>query len=216
MKKVILTITIASLVCASSWAQEVTEKSSKPENPVRIGVKFGFPNIVGLHLEYATPLLGGRIAPTVDFSIIPINVNEDSDFAYGNGDFEFRYSYLEVGANIYFFKPGRGLYANVSYGRTSLRYDFLDYYDEVEDIGGGVGKLDIAFNALNLKLGAKLGNSFYFRPEIGVAIVGVQENISYTIVYPDGTTEIETLDEDLPEFFIGLMPMFNLGFGVAF
>ena len=125
-----------------------------------------------------------RLAPTIDFSIIPISIDEDSEFAYGNGAIDFRYTYLEVGLNIYFFKPGKGLYGNISYGRPSLFYDFTDYYNEATDAEGGVGRLDVALNMLNFKLGAKLGKYVYFRPEIGIALANVQEDIRYTIQYP--------------------------------
>lgn len=203
----LLVITTALLGSFGSYAQD---------NPMRIGLKIGLPNLVGLHLEYVTPLLNERLAPSVDVSYIPFSFQDpDSDFTYGTGEVNFRFSYIEVGANYYFFKPGRGLYGNVSYGRLGLNYDFLDYYSEENDLAGGVGKLDVGFNLLNLKIGAKLGRSFYFRPELGFALVGASaDNIAYTVRYPDGTTE--TASEDLPNVLVGGSPVFNLGFGMSF
>lgn len=205
MKKINLFVLSLLLTYTVSQAQD---------NPIRIGTKIGLPNLVGLHLEYVTPLLNKRLAPSVDISYIPLRFT-DSDFTYGTGDVGFRFLYLEAGVNYYFFKPGRGLYGNLSYGRLGINYDFTDYYSEEFDREGGVGKLDIGLNLLNLKIGARLGKSFYFRPEIGFALIGARdENISYTITYPDGTTETES--EELPGILLGGSPVINLGFGVAF
>ena len=73
----------------------------------------------------------------------------------------------------------------------------------------------VGLNLLNLKIGAKLEKSLYFRPEIGFALISANaENVEYTIRYPDGTTETES--EALPDILFGGSPVFNLGFGVAF
>nr|WKN35073.1 hypothetical protein K4G66_22100 [Tunicatimonas sp. TK19036] len=207
MKKFGILFIAAILAYSTSLAQE---------NPMRIGVKIGIPNISGLHLEYVTPALDGKLAPSLDLTYIPLSFQEGSDFTDGNGPVDFKFYYLELGANYYFFKPGKGLYGNLSYGRLGLNYDFTDYYSEEEDMGGGVGKLKAAFNLLNLKIGAKLGKSFYFRPEIGIALISANtDNFEYTITYPDGTSETYD-EEDFPEILFGVSPVLNLGFGVAF
>lgn len=171
----------------------VTAIAHAQEKPFRLGVKLGVPNVLGLNVEYATPLLGNKLAPSVDLSY----------FSLGVGDAEASFSYLELGANYYFFKEGRGLYGNLGYGRIGFKGT---YNDAVH--GEGEGKLGI--NLLNVKVGAKLGGGFYFRPEIGYA-VGIG-NSKVKVEYDNtGVTQ----EEDIPGFLAGGI-IVNIGFGVAF
>lgn len=41
--------------------------ASAQEKPIRIGVKIGYPNALGGNLEYVTPLLGKKLAPSIEF-----------------------------------------------------------------------------------------------------------------------------------------------------
>ena len=133
------------------------------DQPFRIGVKIGWPNLAGLNAEYATPLLGGRLAPSVDFSIIP---------SRSVGDVEAKFSYFELGANVYVIKPGKGLYLNVGYGR----FGFDGSVTQDVDFGGAVGvqsatgEVSLGLNRVNFKLGSKLGGRVYFRTEFGWGI----------------------------------------------
>ena len=77
------------------------------EKPVRIGLKFGIPNVAGLSFEYATPLLNNKLATAIDFSTISISA----------GETKVSFSYIEAGGNYYFLNDGRGLYGNISFGR---------------------------------------------------------------------------------------------------
>ncbi|MEQ9216686.1 MAG: hypothetical protein RLO17_01500 [Cyclobacteriaceae bacterium] len=81
------------------------------EKPFRIGIKFGVPNIVGLNAEYVTPILGGKLAPTADFSY----------FSLSAAGAKVSFSYLEIGSNYYFMNQGKGLYGHVSYGILALK-----------------------------------------------------------------------------------------------
>ncbi len=45
------------------------------EKPLRIGLKFGVPNLAGLNVEYVTPLLDSKLAAAVDFSIISVETD---------------------------------------------------------------------------------------------------------------------------------------------
>lgn len=204
MRKLIITALGVCLLQTLVYAQD---------RPMRIGVKIGVPNLAGLNFEYVTPWLNGRLAPTLDVSFIPINFIEPS-YATATYNARYNYSYFELGANYYFFKEGKGLYGNVSYGRMGLDFTFTDYYSEDSPYNSpGVVDSKINANLVNLKIGAKLGNGFYFRPEIGIAAIGLPKNLSYTVVYPDGTTERET--EDLSDIIGGTLVV-NIGFGVAF
>lgn len=65
------------------------------EKPFRLGVKIGFPNIIGGHLEYVTPLLKNKLAASIDYSSINTDNYIDPD--------EGKLTYFEVGLNYYFF-----------------------------------------------------------------------------------------------------------------
>lgn len=65
------------------------------EKPFRLGVKIGFPNIIGGHLEYVTPLLENKLAASIDYSSINTDNYIDPD--------EGKLTYFEVGLNYYFF-----------------------------------------------------------------------------------------------------------------
>ncbi len=169
---------------------------SAQEKPYRAGIKIGVPQIVGLNAEYATPLLGGRLAPSVDFST----------FSISGGSTELSFNYIEIGSNLYLKETARGLYGNISYGRIGMQASYSD-----PDLGNGESK--VGFNFLNLKVGAKLGNGFYFRPEVGYAVGFGKSTVSVEYVDPvDGSTTVE--EENAPGIFGGLI--FNIGFGFAF
>ena len=78
-------------------------------------------------------------------------------------------------------------------------------YDDA--FGKGEGKA--AINLVNIKIGAKLGNGFYFRPEIGFAAGG---GGTYEVTYDDADATV--VEYAAPGVFGGVV--FNLGFGVAF
>jgi len=63
----------------------------RKKKPIRIGLKFGIPNIVGLNFEYVTPALNARLAPTLDLSY----------FSLSSGDAKVSFSYIELGGNYY-------------------------------------------------------------------------------------------------------------------
>lgn len=167
---------------------------SAQEKPMRIGLKFGFPNVAGLNLEYVTP---AKFAPSVDFSYFSL--------AFDNVDASF--SYFEIGSNYYFKPDGKGFYGNVSYGRIGFNGTWTDPQL-------GEGDFSVGLNRINLKIGAKWGNGFYFRPELGYAI-GLGDS-KVKVDYTDPQTGNPTTDEEeLPGIFAG-GPLFNIGFGVAF
>ena len=152
MKKLLLLCIIPLFSTTLLFSQE------KPiEKPIRIGIELGAPNVYGLNFEYVTPMLNARLAPTIDFSYF--NVPQD-DCATCDVDF----TYLELGANYYFKKAGKGTYGHISFGRMGLQAtDNQPLFGYAE--GNGV------VNLLNAKIGAKIGNTIYFRLEIGYCSV---------------------------------------------
>ncbi len=67
----------------------------------------------------------------------------------------------------------------------------------------GTADIDFTHNSFNLKLGAKLGGLFYFRPEVGYAFSSYPEDIEF-----DADEAPQSL------LFDGLI--FNIGFGFSF
>lgn len=180
--------------------------------PVRLGLKGGFPNLVGGNLEYVTPILNDRLAVSLDYSILKSDwflLEEDSETT------KLDFSYLEGGLSYYFFKAGKGLYGGVGYNQMKF-----EGQTHVESNGReGTGHIDYSHSSFNIKLGARLGGLFYFRPEIGYSFSSLPKTIEYQAKYEDGTTQTETYDfsDELASadiLFKGLMA--NIGFGFAF
>ena len=197
------------------WAQKTSvdldEKDSYKVRPIRIGVKIGFPNLVGGNLEYVTPLMNKKLAVTVDYSKIKSDwLLESEDMGEGNND-QINFGYMDIGLNYYFFKSGKGLYAGAGYNTikaegTMENDDSVDYIDEKH-------------SSVNIKLGAKLGGLFYFRPEVGYSFDPLPKKYDVLTVYDDGTRENRTDDWSDAEgpadiLFKGLMA--NIGIGFAF
>ena len=184
--------------------------------PVRLGVKIGFPNLVGGNLEYVTPLLGDKLAVNLDYSTVKSDwfmpEGEESDMTETT---HLNFSYMEGGINYYFFKDGKGLYGGASYGTMKFGGQTSVYKDGKD----GTGSIDFSHATFNVKLGAKLGGLFYFRPEVGYSFTSMPKTIDYQVNYEDGSTETETYDfteEVAPAdiLFKGLIA--NIGFGFAF
>lgn len=181
MKKLLLFFCTIAIFATSSSAQD---------NPFRIGLKFGMPNIAGLNAEYVTPLLGGRLAPSVDFSYISAKI----------GGTEATFSYLSFGGNLY-LKEGKGPYAHVGYANMNFEGTFKQNGEE------GTGS--IGLNLLNIKVGAKWGKRFYFRPEIGWGIL--MGDSEFKVKYATAPTTTEKV----PDILAGGL-LINTGFGFAF
>lgn len=180
------------------------------ENPFRIGVKIGFPNVIGGNIEYVTPLLENKLSVSVDYSGLKANSFLDE------GD-TGKFRYFEAGANYYFTKEGEGLYGGLSYGSFKIDGTLSDLDSNDETKSGGSGVYDTSSSSINLLLGAKLGRRFYFRPEIGFAFSGFPETVSMDVTFPDGSRELQYVLEkgDLPSVLSSGL-MFKIGFGVAF
>ncbi|OEY72723.1 hypothetical protein APR40_11890 [Salegentibacter salarius] len=160
----------ALLITSTSIGQQ-TQVENEFENvrPFRIGVKSGIPNLISANGEYVLPLLKRKFAISADYS----KINMDSgDFGFDTEEgaeiMEQEFDYFEAGINYYFFKPGKGLYAGISYANYGLNGN-LPNFAENENGATGDGYLDFSNNSVNIKAGAKWGGFFYFRPEVGYA-----------------------------------------------
>ena len=194
-------------------------RANAQELPIRAGFKLGLPNIAGLNFEYVTPLMDGKLAGSLDITYIPIGISEPVLTNYSAESFRFAVSYVELAANYYFFKQGKGLYGSAGIGRLGANYRYSGVVSDINgELTNGTAKANFSAVLLNFKLGAKLGNTFYFRPEIGYGIVGrMPASAAVTVTFPDGTTESAS-ESDYVEApgFLGGSVIFNLGFGFAF
>ena len=199
-----------------NFPEEPDEDRNYKVRPVRLGVKIGIPNLVGGNLEYVTPLLNDRLSISLDYSTIKSDwFMSEEDNVDDTRTEELNFSYLEGDLNYYFFKAGKGLYAGVGYGRINIKGETVVTNNGEE----GTGSIDFSHSSLHVKLGAKLGGLFYFRPEVGYSFTSIPKTINYQVQYPDGRTEKDVYDfteqvASADYLFQGLIA--NIGFGFAF
>lgn len=180
--------------------------------PYRVGLKIGAPTVIGLNFEYVTPLWENRVAPFIDYS--NLKYNNDGDI--------YRSYVFEIGANVYFNDDGngKGFYGGLSYGNINFKMDRLDYKADNGMQFTGVAKSKSTVNSFNVKVGAKVGDKFYFRTELGYGFGAIPEGIESTgIINGTGTTIVEDISEDLKDIpFVSANGslLFNIGFGYEF
>lgn len=220
MKTRLKILIVFAIMCSmgSSQAQEIMTKDEnapreKKLRPFRIGAKIGFPNLIGGNLEYVTPLLNNKLAVNLDYSMMKSDwlIEEEGEADASGEKDEVNFTYIEGGLNYYFFKPGRGLYGGVSYGNIKIEGTLHNEDSRVI--------IDASHGSMNLKLGAKLGGLFYFRPEVGYSFSPLPDHVEATKVYNDGSRETmrQEFDTDVSPYnllFSGLIA--NIGFGFAF
>lgn len=194
MKRIKYWLLVVVITTLSIKVQAQDDKIAEV-NPFRIGLKIGVPNIAGLNFEYVTPLLNNKLAAAVDFTYIPLSLDI----------YEFTIKQWSLGVNYYFKKPGRGLYAGLATAALNIDATATD-----GDLTGST-TAKVGYPAI-VKFGAKLGKKFYFRTELGYALVNMPEAINI-IMKGDGVPD-ETEEIDLPA--VDLPFIFNIGFGVAF
>src|SRR5690554_7095504 len=172
--------------------------------PLRIGLRIGVPNLITGNIEYVTPLFDNRVAVTVDYLGISRSFTDGI----------FRFDNFEAGANFYFKNNGKGLYGSITYLSFRSGVGFEDY--EFSEDFRSDGRADFDFDSFNIKLGAKLGNTIYFRVELGYGIGNIPDHV--TVVGTVDNREVRAR-EDIPDVFgvstSGTL-VFNIGFGVAF
>jgi|SRR5690606_3015128 len=198
-------------VIAQDYGGDNNKEATFKIRPFRIGVKAGFPNLIGGNIEYVTPLFRNKLALNVDYSHIKSDWLLEPEDRGGNDQNQLKYIHGDFGLNYYFFKPGKGLYAGVSYSIINAEAE-IERFDAVEYINE-------KHNSVNLKLGARLGGLFYFRPEVGYMFSSLPKKYEVLAVYDDGTRETridDWSDSNGPEdiLFKGLIA--NIGIGFAF
>lgn len=206
-----LTLLAVMLIIGGGQAQETISydentKKEKKMRPFRVGAKLGFPNVIGGNIEYLTPFFNDKLAVSADYSTIKSDWLLQGEDTAEN---EMAYTYIEGGLNYYFFKPGRGLYGGVSYGNINIE-GTVDYQESRDFI-------DSSHGSINIKLGAKLGGLFYFRPEVGYSFSSLPDHVEATKVYNDGRRETVNFEFDSEVkpynlLFSGLIASIGIGF----
>ncbi|MCE2613194.1 hypothetical protein LVD13_09445 [Flavobacteriaceae bacterium D16] len=203
LKYIFLSIFLCSLLITSA------QDNNDPDSDVhrfRIGLKAGIPNIVGGNAEFVLPILDNHLAPYIDYSTFSIDVD----------DVDTSFNFFEIGTNVYFNNKGKGLYASISYGSFNLEGTYTDAETVDGELFEGEASGEIDITTVNLKLGAKLGNKFYFRVEVGYGMGDIPEEVIITGTV-NGQTE-EGVEEipDIPGIGDSGLLVANLGFGFAF
>lgn len=205
----VLALLFGAFLYSQEFQSEIPEETFEqlhnepyPVKPLRIGLRIGVPNLITANAEYVTPLFDNRVALTVDY------LGLSKKFTDGI----FRFDNFEAGTNIYFKNTGKGLYGSLTYFTFRSGVGFVDY--EFYDGFRADGRADFDFNSFNIKLGAKLGKTIYFRIEAGYGLGKIPD---YVIV--QNTTHNLTAREDIPDVpgisSSGII-IFNLGFGIGF
>ena len=188
MKKFYITIILFCLV-SNLFSQE---------RPFRISLNMGQQNLIGINLEYVTKLMNQKFAPTIDFSSLSSIENQ----------IDYKFTFIELGSNYYLSKnSNKGGYTHLSFSSTKFKGTYQDF-----SLGVGEGETNIS--SLNFKIGIKIGNKFFIRPELGYCLVINDPIVEVRYIDPSSTFMI-TILEQVPNFFLG-GAVFNLGIGFSF
>ncbi len=184
--------------------------SAQDDNPdvkrFRIGLKVGVPNIVGGNAEFVLPILDNHIAPYLDYSAFSLDVD----------DVDTSINFFEIGSNVYFNNTGKGFYASLSYGSFNLEGTYTDAETVNGELFEGEAEGEIDITTVNLKLGVKLGNTFYFRAEVGYGFGDIPDEVVITgTVNGQPETGVEEIP-DVPGIGDNGLLVANIGFGFAF
>ncbi len=173
------------------------------ERPFRAGVKLGMPNIVGVGIEYA---IMNHIAPSLDFSYIPLSIDENTDLGF---------TFVGVGANYYFNKKNKGLYGGLGVGFLNLGVTEKGLTNPNTFQNDGTGDFSIGATLIEAKVGYRwIWGAFSLTPEAGYALGSVSNSVTYTATFPDGSTAQETYDTSgIP---VGAGAIYSVTIGLAF
>lgn len=197
-----------------SGRELLTQGDNQEIRRFRIGGKLGVPNLIGGNLEFVTPLMENKLAVSLDYSGMKGSFND----LFNEGEkVDVRFRYITGGVNYYFFRPASGLYGGLGYSKIGIKGDVMI---PSEDPSGEpeTGIVNFAHHSLYMKLGAKLGGLFYFRPELGFSFSALPTSIKYTRTTGNQPEDDQEIDFDsasyLSPLFSGII--FNFGIGFAF
>ena len=199
MKKLLFSIAFA---CAFIMSTTI---SNAQERPIRIGFKFGVPQIAGLNIEYVTPLLNKKLSFDADISYIPISA----------GSAKLSINNMGIYANYYFFNEGRGLYGGIGFDYLNLSATQDMTVTAGSETVNASGKGSLGISMANLKIGGKHGGLFYFRWELGYALALGSADLEVSASATSSTGVAATKSEKVSVPYSG-GPIANIGFGFSF
>jgi hypothetical protein len=180
-----LALILASLLITTNIFAEDTKD-------IRVGLKIGSPNLIGLSGEYVLPVMDRNFSINIDFSYLPSYpisgfINK-SDF--GSAESNITPTYWNIAANYYIFGKGDGLYAGVGYGRFAMKMDVKKIkmnglqttyqgQDFVFNTSDGEGTATFGANLIALKLGWKWTSGILnYGVELGYAMAKYDDNVN--------------------------------------
>ena len=109
-------------------------------------------------------------------------------------------SYIGLGGNYYFDKNNKGLYGGLGIGLMSFGVTETGIFNVNTFENEGTGDFSIDLTLIELKLGYRwIWGAFSLTPEVGYAIGSVDDSVTYTASFPDGSSVEETFDTaDIP------------------
>lgn len=189
-----------SLIILIAFAATMQAQGHKP---FRIGAKIGTPNLLGVGAEYA---IMDHIAPNFDFSYIPLSLDDNTDLSF---------TFIGGGANYYLDKNNKGVYGGLGIGYMSLGVTETGVLNPKTFDNDGTGDFSIGAMLVIAKVGYRwMWGAFTVTPEIGYALGSVDNSVTYTATFPDGSTAEETYDtSDIP---VSSGPVYSVAIGIAF
>lgn len=183
-------IILSLLISTSVFAEDAKD--------IRVGLKLGAPNIVGLFGEYVLPVMDRNISINVDFSYLPslsISGFVKTDDYGKDVTSSITPMYFNISANYYFMGNGEGLYAGLGYGRFSTKLDVSNIivdnfqttytYNGVKEnvnLSTSAGKANASFgaNIISLKLGWKWTSGMLnYGVELGYGMATYDDKVTF-------------------------------------
>ena len=253
MKNTLQKFFLVSLICfLSSFTTHADDKVISAEKitprnlvkPIRIGMSFGLPNIIGYGAEYVLPYKNHSFGLNIDYASYTASYTPE----YGWLDeTKIDITYLNVSVNYYIFEEGSGAYLSLGFcmflrdletnyiptkyfsvnhdGKQGLLNILTGNAKATSNINGfpiKVGyKWIVGVMSIGLECGAILASIQNNAPASGSAIVGdisaefPEIKPNMIVNFNDYKLNVHFID-DLPKQSKNWMPVLGLSIGIAF
>jgi hypothetical protein len=201
LKKTVITLTIF-LLSSLALAQEM-------DDPFRLSIKTGSPNIIGLGCEYLVPLGGLSMGLDVDGSYFPLKRKYLPFLSKSFEDITFNIMYFALGPRLFFDENGKGFSIGFYYGRYLL--EIIQDYHYLGQTASATAKV-----GANIYLG-KIGYRWFFGRaflgvEAGYGIGKLDDTLEITVTYPKTGKRKEEYDiKDILPVAHGFVGTFEAG-----
>lgn len=165
--------------------------------PLRIGIKAGSPNIVGLAGEYVLPLGPAGLGIDTDMSYFPIDRSYLSFLPESFEDTTFTVLYIAGGLRLYFNEAADGFSVGLFAGRYQLKVE-QEYHYMGQTATGSISTGVTVFMA---KLGWRwIWGNFTLALDAGYGAGKIDDTLEITVHYPTTgkRTEVVEIDDIMP------------------